>query len=200
MLVDDHLIVRMGLSFALNNEPDFEVIAQAEDGLEASEMYREHRPDVVVLDLRMPKRNGIQTISALRREFPGARILVMSNYGGGDEVAAALEAGAAGFIGKDTNLAGLLAAIRKVRDGEAAVATELAQRLASKVSSHLSAKEMQVLTLIAKGYSNKQVATAMNVVESTVKVHVTNILLKLHASDRTQAVLVGIKRGLIHLE
>lgn len=194
------MIVRMGLSFALNNEPDLEVVAQAEDGIEAVELYRQHQPDVVVLDLRMPKRNGIQTIIALRREFPEARILIMSNYGGGDEVAAALEAGAAGFIGKDTNLTGLLAAVRKVRSGEAAVATELAQRLATRVSSQLSPKEMQVLTLIAKGCSNKQVATAMNVVESTVKVHVTNILLKLHVSDRTQAVLAGMKRGIIHLE
>jgi DNA-binding NarL/FixJ family response regulator len=200
MLVDDHIIVRMGLAFAINNQPDMQVIAQAEDGNEAIELYRTHRPDVVLLDLRMPNRNGIETIGAMRREFGVVRVLVLSNYGSGDEVAAALQAGASGFIGKDTALAALLEAIRKVSAGDQVVPAEVARRLASRITSQLSARELEVLTLLGRGLSNKEIGSALNVVESTVKVHVTNILSKLGVADRTQAVLAGVKRGIIHLE
>lgn len=200
MLVDDHIIVRMGLSFAINNQPDMQVVAQAEDGNEAIEIYRKHQPDVVILDLRMPKRNGIETIRVLRHEFGAVRVLVLSNYGSGDEVSAALQAGAAGFVGKDTALPELLAAIRAVHAGDQAVPTEVARRLASRISSQLSARELEVLGLLGRGLSNKEVGVALNVVESTVKVHVTNILAKLAVADRTQAVLAGVKRGIIHLE
>ncbi|ACB75778.1 response regulator [Opitutus terrae] len=200
MLVDDHLIVRMGLSFAINNQPDMQVVAQAEDGHEAIEVYRQHQPDVVILDLRMPKRNGIETIGVLRREFGAVRVLVLSNYGSGDEVSAALQAGASGFIGKDTALAELLDAIRKIRAGDQVVPSEVARRLASRITSHLSTRELEVLALIGRGLSNKEIGAALNVVESTVKVHVTNILSKLGVADRTQAVLAGVKRGIIQLE
>lgn len=200
MLVDDHLIVRMGLSFAVNNQPDMQVVAQAEDGNEAIETYRQHRPDVVILDLRMPKRNGIETIGILRQEFGAVRVLVLSNYGSGAEVSAALEAGASGFIGKDTALAELLDAIRKVHAGDQVMPADAARRLASRITSHLSARELEVLALIGRGLSNKEIGTALNVVESTVKVHVTNILSKLCVADRTQAVLCGVKRGIIQLE
>lgn len=200
MLVDDHIIVRMGLAFAISNQPDMQVIAQAEDGNEAIDLYRTHRPDVVLLDLRMPKRNGIETISLMRREFGIVRVLVLSNYGSGDEVASALQAGASGFIGKDTALAALLEAIRKVAAGEQVVPAEVARRLASRITSQLSARELEVLTLLGRGLSNKEIGSTLNVVESTVKVHVTNILSKLGVADRTQAVLAGVKRGIIQLE
>lgn len=200
MLVDDHIIVRMGLSFAINNQPDMQVIAQAEDGNEATEKYRQFRPDVVILDLRMPKRNGIETLGVLRREFGAVRVLVLSNYGSGDEVSAALQAGASGFVGKDTALADLIDAIRKVHAGEQVVPADVARRLASRITSQLSTRELEVLTLIGRGLSNKEIGSALNVVESTVKVHVTNILSKLGVADRTQAVLAGVKRGIIHLE
>lgn len=200
MLVDDHIIVRMGLAFAISNQPDMQVIAQAEDGNEAIDLYRIHRPDVVLLDLRMPKRNGIETISLMRREFGIVRVLVLSNYGSGDEVASALQAGASGFIGKDTALAALLEAIRKVSAGDQVVPVEVARRLASRITSQLSARELEVLTLLGRGLSNKEIGSTLNVVESTVKVHVTNILSKLGVADRTQAVLAGVKRGIIQLE
>lgn len=200
MLVDDHIIVRMGLSFAINNQPDMQVIAQAEDGSEAIDLYRQHQPDVVILDLRMPKRNGIETIGVLRHEFGAVRVLVLSNYGSGDEVSAALQAGAAGFVGKDTALAELLDAVRKVHGGDQVIPAEIARRLASRITSHLSTRELEVLSLIGRGLSNKEIGSALNVVESTVKVHVTNILAKLGVSDRTQAVLAGVKRGIIQLE
>lgn len=200
MLVDDHVIVRMGLSFALSNQSDMEVVAQAEDGIEALEFYRNTRPDVVILDLRMPKRNGIETIGVLRREFGAVRVLVLSNYSSGDEIAAALQAGASGFVSKDTPLAGLMEAVRKVHRGEQVVPAEIAGRLAARVTSQLSHRELEVLALLGRGRSNKEIAADLNVVESTVKLHVTNILAKLGVSDRTQAVLAAVKRGIIQLE
>jgi DNA-binding NarL/FixJ family response regulator len=200
MLVDDHIIVRMGLSFAINNQPDMQVVAQAQDGAEAVEVYRKHRPDIVILDLRMPKKNGIETLGLLRHEFGAVRVLVLSNYGTGDEVSAALQAGASGFLGKDTALAGLIDAIRSVHAGDQVVPADVARRLASRISSQLSPRELEVLMQVGRGMSNKEIATSLNVVESTVKVHVTNILAKLGVADRTQAVLAGVKRGIIHLE
>lgn len=200
MLVDDHMLMRMGLSFALNNQPDIQVVAEAEDGVEAIEAYRKHRPDVVVLDLRMPKRNGVETIGVLRREFGSVRVLVLSNYSTGDEIAAAVQAGALGFVVKDTPLAGLVEAIHGVNAGEQYLPAEIARRLASRISSQLSAREIEVLALIGRGRSNKEIGSALNVAEGTVKVHVTNILAKLGVSDRTQAVLAAIKRGMLHVE
>lgn len=199
MLVDDHIIVRMGLSFAVSNQPDMQVVAQAEDGVEAIEMYRKHRPDVVLLDLRMPKRNGFETIALLRQESASVRILVLSNYGGGDEISAALQGGARGFVGKDAGLGELLEAIRLVHAGEQVIPADVARRLASRISSQLSPRELEVLTLIGRGFSNKEIGAALSVVESTVKVHVTNILSKLGVSDRTQAILAAIKRGIVQV-
>jgi DNA-binding NarL/FixJ family response regulator len=200
MLVDDHVLMRMGLSFALNNQSDIQVIAEAEDGVEAIEIYRKHRPDVVLLDLRMPKRNGIDTIALLRREFGAVQVLILSNYSSGEEIAAALQAGAQGFVVKDTPLAGLVEAIRHVAVGEQFISPSIAHHLASRIVSHLSSREMEVLTLIATGKSNKEIGAVLNVAEATVKVHVTNILSKLNAADRTQAIVTAIKRGIIQLD
>lgn len=200
LVVDDHVLMRMGLSFALNNQPDMQVVAEAEDGIDAVDLYRTHQPDVVVLDLRMPKRNGIETIHVIRKEFGGAHILVLSNYGTGDEITAALQAGALGFVVKDTPLAGLVAAIRQVNAGEQFLPQEIARRLAGRISSQLSTRELDVLTLVGKGRSNKEIGTDLNLAEATVKVHVTNILSKLGVADRTQAILAGIRRGIIHIE
>jgi len=200
MLVDDHVLMRLGLSFALTNQPDMQVIAEAEDGIEAVDAYRTHRPDVVVLDLRMPKRNGIETIAVLRREFGPVPILVLSNYSTGGEIAAAAQAGASGFVAKDTPLAGLLEAIRTIHAGEPYFPPEIARRLVGRVASQLSNREFEVLTLLGKGRSNKEIGADLNVAEATVKVHVTSILSKLGVSDRTQAILAGIKRGIIPLE
>jgi DNA-binding NarL/FixJ family response regulator len=200
LLVDDHIIVRMGVSLGINGQPDMEVVAQAENGNEAIELYREHQPDVVVLDLRMPKQNGIETIAALHRESGGVRILVLSSFSGGDEISAALEAGALGFIGKEASLADLLDAIRRVHAGEQVLAHELGLRLATRISSQLSARELEVLRLIGKGLSNKDIGSTLGLAEATVKARVTGILSKLRVLDRTQATLVAIKRGLIHVD
>jgi len=200
LLVDDHLIVRMGLAYAINNQPDMQVIAQAEDGVQGIELYRKHLPDVVILDLRMPQLNGIEAIKQLRKEFGDLHVLVLSNYMSGNDISAALQAGAKGFVGKDTGMNALMDAIRRVHQGEQYLPSGIAVRLASHITSQLSQRELDVLILMGKGQSNKEIGATLNIVESTVKVHVTNILSKLGVADRTQAVLAGIKRGIIELE
>ena len=200
LLVDDHMIVRMGLSFAIGNQPDMEVVAQAVDGVEACDLYRLHRPDVVVLDLRMPKRNGVETIAALRREFGTVRVLALSSFTNGNEVATALAAGASGFLGKETEFDVLMDAIRRVHAGEQVVHDDAARRMASRLSSQLSARELEVLRLLGCGLKNKEISSELNLVESTVKVHLTSIFTKLGVADRTQAVLAGVKRGIIQIE
>lgn len=200
LIVDDHIVMRMGLVTAIGGEPDMKVVAEAENGLEAVEAYRTHRPDVVVLDLRMPKQNGVQTIEQLREEFGNVRVLIFSNYASGDEVFQAFKAGAVGFVVKDMPLDRLLDAIRQVHEGEQYIPAEISTRMSQRVVSHLSDRELQVLSLVAKGMSNKQIATSLNLVEGTVKVHLTNILAKLGVSDRTQAILTAIKRGIIEIE
>lgn len=200
MLVDDHVLMRMGLSFAVNTQSDMQVVAEAEDGVEAVELYRQHQPDVVVLDLRMPKRNGVETLAQLRREFRNVQVLVLSNYSTGDDVAGALQAGASGFLSKDTPLPILVQAVRQVAAGRQFLSPEVSSHLANRITSQLSARESEVLALIAKGMSNKEIGSALQLAEATVKAHLTNIFSKLGVADRMQAVLCGMKRGIIHVE
>jgi DNA-binding NarL/FixJ family response regulator len=200
MLVDDHIVMRMGLVTATSGEPDMEVVAEADNGIEALNAFRAHRPDVVVLDLRMPKQNGAETIRLLREEFWAARVLVFSNYASGEEVYQAFKAGAAGFVVKEMSLDRLLEAIRKVHQGEQYIPPEISARMDGRILSQLSSREIEVLRLIAKGLPNKDIAASLDVVEGTVKVHVTNILAKLHVSDRTQAILTAVKHGIIQLD
>ena len=200
MLVDDHIVMRMGLVTATSGEPDMEVVAEADNGLEAVNAFRVHRPDVVVLDLRMPKKNGVETIRLLREEFGPVKVLVFSNYASGEEVFQAFKAGATGFVVKEMALDRLLEAIRKVHQGEHYVPSEISARMSGRVLSQLSAREVEVLGLIAKGMANKEIAAALDLVEGTVKIHVTNILSKLRVSDRTQAILAAVKQGIIQLE
>jgi DNA-binding NarL/FixJ family response regulator len=200
LIVDDHIVMRMGLVTAMTGEPDMEVVAEAENGVEAVEAYRLHQPDVVVLDLRMSGQNGIETITRLRIEFGAVRVLVFSNYASGDEVFQAFRAGADGFVVKDMPLERLLDAIRRVFAGEQYLPPEISTRMSLRVVSRLSSRELEVLSLVAKGMSNKEIAAALNLVEGTVKVHLTNIFAKLEVSDRTQAILVAVKRGIIEIE
>jgi DNA-binding NarL/FixJ family response regulator len=200
LLVDDHIVLRMGLTTATNGEPDMEVVADADNGAEAIKAYRLHRPDIVVLDLRMPGLNGVETIRMLRDEFRHARVLVFSNYASGDEVYQALKAGASGFVVKDMALDRLLEAIRKVHQGEQYIPPEIASRMSERVVSQLTPRELEVLRLVAKGLSNKEIGSALHVVEGTIKIHLTNILARLGVSDRTQAILAAVKRGIIQLE
>ena len=200
LLVDDHIVMRMGLVTATSGEADMEIVAEADNGVDAVDAYRASSPDVVVLDLRMPKRNGLDTIAVLRKEFGDARILVFSNYADGDEVYRAFKAGARGFVVKEMPLDRLLEAIRVVYSGEQYVPPEISLRMSGRVLSELSPRELDVLRLVAKGLSNKEIATAIQIVEGTVKLHVKNILSKLEVSDRTQAIISAVKRGIIQIE
>lgn len=200
LLVDDHIVLRMGLVTAANGEPDMEIVGEAENGNEALEAYRKEQPDVVVLDLRMPEKSGIETIRLLKKEHPGVRILVFSNYASGDEVLQSFREGAMGFVVKEMPLERLLEGIRKVHTGEQYMPAEISARVSRRVVSQLSTRELEVLGLVARGLSNKEIATELHLVEGTVKVHLTNILSKLGVSDRTQAILAAVKRGIISIE
>jgi DNA-binding NarL/FixJ family response regulator len=200
LLVDDHILVRMGLVSATKIAPDMEVIAEIEDGDEALNAYRLHQPDVAVIDLRMPKSSGVDVIASIRREFRDARLLVLSNYASGDDVSRAMQAGASGYVVKGMPLETLLQAIRTVYSGETYIPPEIATRLAGRVHSQLSTREIEVLRLIANGMSNKELGTRLNIAEGTVKIHVANILSKLGVADRTQAVVAALKRNLLQLD
>ena len=200
LLVDDHMVIRMGLMTATSDTPDMEVVADVESGQEAVEAYRRHRPDIVVLDLRMHGMGGIETIRALREEFGNPRILIFSNYAKGEEVYQAIRAGASGFVVKEMALDRLLEAIRKVYQGEQYIPPEVAARIGERLLAQLSPRELDVLQHVAKGLSNKEIAARLGVVEGTVKIHVANIFSKLGVSDRTQALVAAVKRGIIQIE
>ncbi len=200
LLVDDHMAIRMGLMTVTGDTPDMEVVADVEDGEEAIEAYRKHRPDVVVLDLRLQGMSGIETIRALRDEFGDCRILIFSNYAKGDEVFQALKAGASGIVVKEMALDRLLDAIRVVYAGEQYMPPQIKMRIGERMLARLSPREMDVLKMLAKGLSNKEIAVQLGLVVGTVKVHVANILMKLGVSDRTQALVAAVKRGIITID
>ncbi|MEQ9825607.1 MAG: response regulator transcription factor [Puniceicoccaceae bacterium] len=200
LLVDDHIVMRMGLVSAISGEPDLKVIAESENGMEAIEAYQTHRPDVVILDLRMPQLGGLQTIRKLNELNKHCRILVYSNFAGGEEIYSAFRAGASGFVAKDMPLDQLLEAIRIVHRGETFMPPEVSARIGFRAATNLTPREMEVLACVAKGMSNKEIGAELNLVEGTVKVHLTSILSKLGVADRTQAVLLAVKRGIIEIE
>jgi RNA polymerase sigma factor (sigma-70 family) len=200
LLVDDHVVLRMGLVTAASSEPDMEVVADVPNGNDALVAFRKHKPDVVVLDLRMPGLSGVDTVRLLREEFDRVRVVIFSNYANGEEVYQALRAGASGFVVKEMALERLLEAIRKVYRGEQYIPTEIAARIGERMLAQLSPRELDVLRLVGKGRSNKEIGAELNITEGTVKIHLTNILAKLGVSDRTQAVLVAAKRGIIQLD
>jgi DNA-binding NarL/FixJ family response regulator len=200
MVTDDHPVVRGGFAAMIETEPDMAVVAQASSGEEALELFRRVRPDVTLMDLRMPGMGGVEAIRTLRREFPDSRVIVLTTYDGDEDIYRALEAGAQAYLLKDMLCDEILAAIRAVHAGQrripAAVGTRLAERMAGM---NLSEREQQVLDLVAAGKSNKEIAAALEITEATVKGHMTNILGKLGVTDRTQAVITALRRGLVHL-
>lgn len=200
MLVEDHILMRLGLISVTRVQPDMTVVAEAEDAEHAIEIFRKHKPDVVVVDLRLPGMDGNELIKVLRHESPGAKIVVLSSYGGGDEVTRAVQNGAAGYVMKNMPLERVLEAVRAVHAGGQYIPPEVAVRMGQLIQSDLSARELEVLRLIAAGRSNKEVASDLGIVEGTVKGHVTNIFLKLGAADRTQAITIAMKRRILQLE
>ena len=200
LLVDDHIAIRMGLITALGDTPDMEVVADGEDGGDAIELYRSHKPDVVIIDLRLIKVSGVETIRRLRADFGDVRILIYSNYVKGDEVYQAIKAGAAGFVMKEMPLDRLLEAVRTVHAGDQYIPAQVTMQIGQRNLAHLSPREMEVLRLVAKGLSNKEIAAQLGLVVGTVKIHVANIFTKLSVSDRTQALVSAVKRGLIEID
>lgn len=200
LLADDHMAIRMGLMTAIGDASDMEVVADVEDGLEVLEIYRKLRPDVVVIDLRMHGMGGVDTIRALRQEFGQVRTLIYSNYAKGEEVYQALKAGASGIVVKDMALDRLLEAIRTVHEGEQYIPPQIASRIGERLLAQLSPREMEVLQLLAKGLSNKEIAAKLGLVVGTAKIHVANIFSKLGVSDRTQALVTAVKRGIIDID
>jgi two-component system NarL family response regulator len=198
LVVDDHFVVRMGVCASLNVEPDMKVVAEAGNSVEALAAYRQHRPTLVLMDVRLPGVGGIETTSAILSEFPDARILMLSTHAGEEEVYRSLQTGAAGYILKSAMREHLLAAIRMVSKGERYVDPSLTSVLAARLSHRsLTARELEVLRMVAKGLSNKEIAAALNIAEITVKQHVSHVLEKLDVKDRTQAATEAMKRGII---
>jgi DNA-binding NarL/FixJ family response regulator len=199
LLVDDHMAIRVGLTTAANDAPDMDVVADVDNGPEAIEAYRKLRPDIVVLDLRLPGMTGIETLHALREESKNARVIIFSNYATGEEIYRAMTAGAAGFVLKEMPLDRLLEAIRAVHKGEQYIPTEIAQRMGQRLLAHLSPREIEVIGLLAVGLSNKEIGNKLGVVEGTVKIHISSIFQKLGVADRTHALIEAVKRGFVQI-
>jgi DNA-binding NarL/FixJ family response regulator len=200
LVADDHYIVRMGLSALINTEPDMEVVAEAADGVQACELFAKHRPDLALMDLRMPIKSGIEAIIEIRAKLPGASILMLTAFDGDEDIYRALEAGARGYVLKSSSGEKLIPAVRAVAAGQRWVPDDVAQRLASRESFEpLSPREVQVLHQLARGLANKEIADILKISEHTTKDHLKNILAKLHVADRTEAVTISIQRGIIHI-
>jgi DNA-binding NarL/FixJ family response regulator len=201
LIVDDHPAVRAGLAAVILAESDLAVVAQAENGDQAVGLYREHQPDVVLMDLRMPVLGGVEAIQRITDEFPDARVLALTTYQGDADVRRALDAGARGYLLKHMLMTEVISAIRAVYAGEwvipPAVAASLAQH---RERTALTARELEVLELVAKGLSNKEMALAIGRTEETVKIHLKSIYAKLKVGHRTEAVRVALSRGLVHLD
>jgi DNA-binding NarL/FixJ family response regulator len=200
LTVDDHPLLREGIAALINAESDMKLVADACNGREAIEKFRLCRPDVTLMDLQMPALNGIEAIIAIRSEFPNARIIVLTTYTGDVQVVRALKAGARAYILKGQVHRELLDTIRAVHAGQKRIPAEIAAELADHVAEDdLSSREIDVLRLVASGNANKEIAVQLSIAEETVKSHITNILSKLGAHDRTHAVTIALKRGIIAL-
>jgi len=200
LTVDDHPILREGIAAVLEGQKDMVLLGQASNGREAIESFRRLLPDVTLMDLRMPDMSGIEAIVAIRAAFPNARIIVLTTYAGDVQAAAALRAGAAGYMLKNFVRRDLLETIRAVHAGKRRVAPEIAAEIAEHVADDkLTEREVQVLRSVAAGMANKSIATALDISEETVKTHMKTILPKLAATDRTHAVIIALKRGILDL-
>jgi two-component system NarL family response regulator len=201
MVVEDHFVVRAGLTAIINSQPDMAMVAEAGNGRQAVELFEQHEPDVTLMDLRIPALDGIEAIAAIIHKFPRAKIIVLSTYGGDEEIFRALQAGARAYFLKDVKGQDLVNAIRSVHAGQRPLPPEIASRLAERIPrSALSPRELEILRLIAKGGSNREIANALAISEGTVRVHASNIFAKLGCSDRAQAVSEAFQRGIIHID
>ena len=198
--VDDHPLLREGLTAIINSQPDMLLVAEASTAEDAIQQFRKHRPDVTLMDLRLPDKSGIEAMAAVRAEFPEAKFIMLTTFEGDVEIQRALEAGAQAYILKTMPPKELVEVIRQVHAGKKRVPPQVAAKLAEHLSDEdLTAREIEVLGQIAGGNRNRDIAEKLFISEETVKVHIKHIMCKLGASDRTQAVAIGLRRGIIHL-
>jgi two-component system NarL family response regulator len=201
LIAEDHQVVRQGFIALLRMVEGFSVVAEASDGVKAVELFRQHRPDVTLMDLRMPAMGGVETITAIRREFPEARIIVLTTFDGDEDIFRAIQAGARGYLLKGMSVDELIDAIQTVHHGRSRIPAAVAERLAERLSGNaLTERETDVLKTIVAGKSNKEIASALFISEATVKTHINNLLSKLGATDRTQAARIALQRGIVHLD
>ncbi|MBI4660176.1 MAG: response regulator transcription factor [Verrucomicrobia bacterium] len=201
LIADDHWVVRTGLRSMIDSQPDMAVVGEAANGQEALALFRERQPDVVLMDLRMPGMGGVEATVAIREEFPGARIIVLTTYDGDENIYRALQAGARAYLLKDIPRNEFLEDIRAVHNGKYCIPPAVAARLAQRMPHpELSSRELEVLKLIVEGMSNKEIANTLSVTESTIKNHVNSILSKLNVRDRTQAATNALRRGIVVLD
>jgi DNA-binding NarL/FixJ family response regulator len=194
-------MIRAGLIATISPEPDMTVVGSASTGREGLEQYRQHQPDITLMDLRMPEMGGVEAIRTIRAEFPSAKIIVLSTYQGDEDIYRALEAGAVTYLLKDTLAEKMVGIIREVAGGGRPILPEVAQRMTERMfRAALTNREIEVLQLVARGMRNKEIAAELKISEETVQGHVKNILAKLSVHDRTEAVAVAIRRGIVHLD
>jgi DNA-binding NarL/FixJ family response regulator len=200
LVVDDHPVVRQGIAVLVGTQPDMTLVAEASNGREAIQQFRAHRPDVTIMDLQMPEMSGLDALIAIRGEFPNARIIVLTTYAGDVQILRALKSGAQGYLLKNTFHKELIDTIRAVHAGKKSLSPEVSCEIAEhSTDDALTPAEVSVLKLIAAGNANKQIADQLSITEETVKSRVKNILSKLGAQDRTQAAVIGLKRGIINM-
>ncbi len=201
LVVEDHNVVRQGIVAILNQQENIEVIAEAGNGKEAIAQYQTHLPDVTLMDLRMPLMEGVEAITHIRKEAPDARIIILTTYNTDEDIYRGLQAGARGYLLKDTTAEDLANAVRQVHGGQRYIPAEVGLKLTERIQeSDLTERELDVLRLLTKGKNNQSIAAALSISEGTVKFHINNILSKLGVRDRTQAVVTALKRGITRLE
>jgi two-component system NarL family response regulator len=194
-------MIRAGLIATITPEPDMEIIGSAENGRQGVELYRKHQPDVALMDLKMPDMGGVEAIRAIRADFPHARIVVLSTYEGNEDIYRAMQAGAVTYLLKNTRSEKMIGVIREVAAGRRPLSPEVAQKLTDRMfETALTSRETEVLQLVARGMRNKEIAAALKITEETAQSHVRNILAKLSVHDRTEAVAIAIRRGIIHID
>ena len=200
LVADDHALIRMGLVSLVNTESDITVVAEAADGQQAVDLFAKHNPDLVLMDLRMPVKNGIEATIEIKKRFPSARVLMLTTFDGDEDIHQALQAGAQGYVLKGSTGENLIPALRALAAGDRWIPSEVAKRLASRRTyEELTPREVEVLQQLAKGLANKEIADVLNITENTTKGHLKNIIGKLRVADRTEAVTAAIQRGIIHL-
>jgi DNA-binding NarL/FixJ family response regulator len=201
LVVDDHPLLRVGLSSSIGSESDMEIVAAAANGQEALQFFGRHRPDITLMDLKMPVMGGVEAIRAIRSRFSAAKVIVLSTYEGDEDIYRALEAGAVTYLLKDTLTDDLVRVIREVFAGGRPLPSVVAQHLADRMlQPHLTARELEVVRLVAKGMRNKEIAAQLGISDETTQGHVKSIICKLGVHDRTEAVAVAVRRGIVHID